>query len=193
MAKQVNAEANTQCEEMVKLYGDDSPALSWMHYYLRSPSPQYVVPSLQLASNDERLHDSTEAAFIHFVAQVLRGLSVGDDGGPYARDLSLSFFCALFSLSFSLARTRTLWDCALHSLKSGPVHSIPDNIIVDFAARAFMLDGARPDLVLAVLHQVGTPIANDCKQRMAKSLIQGPDGENGFAFQCVQGDAACVG
>ena len=59
-----------------------------------------------------------------------------------------------------------------------------EEVLVDFAARAVMLAGVRPDLVLAVLHQVDSPHAKSCSDRLMKSLSQGGE-EYDFAVKCV--------
>ena len=83
MQRQVNEDAATAVAEMKKLYGEDKPALGWMHNYLRSPHPEFMAPSLQLVSADPEMQDATEAAYIHFVAQLLRDLSLGSNNGRW--------------------------------------------------------------------------------------------------------------
>lgn len=55
--------------------------------------------------------------------------------------------------------------------------------LTDFASRAVMLDGARPDLILSVLHQVDTPQARDWYDRLLKSIGATEDGSTSFAFE----------
>lgn len=72
MQKQAQEEAAAHESEMRKLYGDEDPALNWMHSYLQSPHPQFMVAATTIAGAEDGLSDSVEAAFIHFVAQLLR-------------------------------------------------------------------------------------------------------------------------